>query len=220
MGFLILKVCGAASSLECSHLSPAPSQPPAPGSRPAASFYTVLRLAPGGLRSGRPPLQPRVQLEERGFQRGDFSLWLRPAQRTDAGEYRAAVSFRDSAHTCRVRLRVGQASSRWGRGEGRRAGGGRPVPDAVRRQEGLGPGCASKDAPEALPASPQKGSGRGWGTRLLSGRCPQKSTCVGGGPCGEIVSPLDLPFPYPPWECLGGGGEAPLGGGREGAGLE
>ncbi|XP_016077201.1 PREDICTED: lymphocyte activation gene 3 protein [Miniopterus natalensis] len=90
--------------------SPAPSQPPAPGSRPAASFYTVLRLAPGGLRSGRPPLQPRVQLEERGFQRGDFSLWLRPAQRTDAGEYRAAVSFRDSAHTCRVRLRVGQAS--------------------------------------------------------------------------------------------------------------
>ncbi|XP_036108845.1 lymphocyte activation gene 3 protein, partial [Molossus molossus] len=87
------------------------SGPPAPGSRPVApSGYTVLRLAPGGLRSGRPPLQPRVQLEERGLQRGDFSLWLRPARRADAGEYRAAVSLRDLALTCRLRLRVGQAS--------------------------------------------------------------------------------------------------------------
>ncbi|KAF6339644.1 lymphocyte activating 3 [Rhinolophus ferrumequinum] len=92
---------------------------PAPGSRPAApSFYTVLRLAPGGLRSGRLPLQPRVQLEERGFQRGDFSLWLRPARRADAGEYRAFVSLRDRAAvrsrnhalSCRLHLRVGQAS--------------------------------------------------------------------------------------------------------------
>ncbi|KAM5254883.1 lymphocyte activation gene 3 protein [Hipposideros larvatus] len=95
------------------------SGPPAPGPRPAApSLYTVLRLAPGGLRSGRPPLQPRVQLEERGFQRGDFSLWLRPARRADAGEYRAIVSLReraalssrDHALVCRLHLRVGQAS--------------------------------------------------------------------------------------------------------------
>lgn len=111
-------------------LSPAPRGPPAPGSRPAApSFYTVLRLAPGGLRSGRPPLQPRMQLEERGFQRGDFSLWLRPARRADAGEYRAIVSLRDRAAvrsrdhalSCRLHLRVGQASSRWGQDKGRRA---------------------------------------------------------------------------------------------------
>lgn len=137
VGFLILKVWGDCISLRTScplmlpsHLSPAPSGPPAPGSRPAApSFYTVLRLAPGGLRSGRPPLQPRMQLEERGFQRGDFSLWLRPARRADAGEYRAIVSLRDRAAvrsrdhalSCRLHLRVGQASSRWGQDKGRRA---------------------------------------------------------------------------------------------------
>ncbi|XP_045410422.1 lymphocyte activation gene 3 protein isoform X1 [Lemur catta] len=87
------------------------SGPPAPGSRPAApSRYTVLSVAPGGLRSGRLPLQPRIQLEERGLQRGDFSLWLRPALRADAGEYHAAVRLGDRTLACRLRLRVGQAS--------------------------------------------------------------------------------------------------------------
>ncbi|XP_065379727.1 lymphocyte activation gene 3 protein isoform X9 [Macaca fascicularis] len=98
--------------------APAPGHPPAPGHRPAAPYswgprprrYTVLSVGPGGLRSGRLPLQPRVQLDERGRQRGDFSLWLRPARRADAGEYRATVHLRDRALSCRLRLRVGQAS--------------------------------------------------------------------------------------------------------------
>ncbi|KAM8780156.1 lymphocyte activation gene 3 protein [Rhynchonycteris naso] len=92
-------------------VSPAPGRSPARGPRPVAPApYTMLRLTPGGLRSGRPPLQPRVQLEERGLRRGDFSLWLRPARRSDAGEYRATVSFKDRARTCHLRLRVGLAS--------------------------------------------------------------------------------------------------------------
>ncbi|CAH7418133.1 lymphocyte activation gene 3 protein [Phodopus roborovskii] len=82
---------------------------PSPG-RPAPRRYTVLSVAPGGLRSGRLPLHPRVQLEERGIQRGDFSLWLRPAHRADAGEYHAAVRFPDRTLSCHLRLRVGQAS--------------------------------------------------------------------------------------------------------------
>lgn len=87
------------------------SGPSAPSARgPGPRVYTVLRLAPGGLRIGRQPLQPRVQLEERRVQRGDFSLWLRPARRADAGEYRAAVLFGDRALACRLRLRVGQAA--------------------------------------------------------------------------------------------------------------
>uniref|UniRef100_G1T0T9 Lymphocyte activation gene 3 protein n=1 Tax=Oryctolagus cuniculus TaxID=9986 RepID=G1T0T9_RABIT len=87
------------------------SDPPAPAARGSGpQRYTVLSVAPGGLRSGRLPLQPRVQLDERGLQRGDFSLWLRPAQRADAGEYRAAVRLGDRALVCRLRLRVGQAS--------------------------------------------------------------------------------------------------------------
>ncbi|XP_054363184.1 lymphocyte activation gene 3 protein isoform X3 [Mirounga angustirostris] len=92
--------------------APAPSlRPAAPSARgPGPRRYVVLMLAAGGLRSGRPPLQPRVQLDERGLQRGDFSLWLRPARRADAGEYRAAVHLRDRSLTCRLRLRVGQAS--------------------------------------------------------------------------------------------------------------
>ncbi|KAH0521187.1 Lymphocyte activation gene 3 protein [Microtus ochrogaster] len=73
--------------------------------------YTVLSVAPGGLRSGRLPLQSRVQLDERRLQRGDFSLWLRPARRADAGEYHAVVRFPDRTLFCRLRLRVGQASS-------------------------------------------------------------------------------------------------------------
>ncbi|XP_034501974.1 lymphocyte activation gene 3 protein isoform X2 [Ailuropoda melanoleuca] len=92
--------------------APAPSlRPAAPSARgPGPRPYVVLMLAAGGLRSGRPPLQPRVQVEERGLQRGDFSLWLRPARRADAGEYRAAVHLRDRSVACRLRLRVGQAS--------------------------------------------------------------------------------------------------------------
>ncbi|XP_027807037.1 lymphocyte activation gene 3 protein isoform X2 [Marmota flaviventris] len=72
--------------------------------------YTLLSVAPGGLRSGRLPLQPRFQLEERGLQRGDFSLWLRPVLLSDAGEYHAAVRLKDRTLACRLRLRVGQAS--------------------------------------------------------------------------------------------------------------
>ncbi|XP_058511784.1 lymphocyte activation gene 3 protein isoform X2 [Ochotona princeps] len=82
------------------------SVPPA-----APQRYTVLRVEHGGLRSGRLPLQPRVRLEERGLQRGDFSLWLRPAQRADAGKYSAVVSLGGRHFNCRLRLRVGQASS-------------------------------------------------------------------------------------------------------------
>lgn len=84
----------------------------------------MLRLNLGGLRSGKQPLKPRVQLLERGLQRGDFSLWLLPVRREDAGEYRASVSLRDRdrdrhrALACRLRLRVGQASRRWGRDGG------------------------------------------------------------------------------------------------------
>lgn len=86
-------------------------RPPAPSPRgPGPRVYTVLRLATGGLLSGRVPLPPHVQLAERGLQRGDFSLWLRPAGRADAGEYRAAVRLRDRVLPCRLRLRVGQAS--------------------------------------------------------------------------------------------------------------
>lgn len=77
---------------------------------PGPRRYTVLRLAPGGLRIGRPPLQSRVRLEEMGLQRGDFSLWLRPARRADAGEYHAAVRFGNRALACSLRLRVGQAA--------------------------------------------------------------------------------------------------------------
>ncbi|XP_052576369.1 lymphocyte activation gene 3 protein isoform X2 [Peromyscus californicus insignis] len=83
---------------------------PSPG-RPAPRHpYTILSVAPGGLRSGRLPMHPRVQLEERGLQRGDFSLWLRPALRADAGGYHAVVRFPDRTLSCHLRLRVGQAS--------------------------------------------------------------------------------------------------------------
>ncbi|KAK7798224.1 hypothetical protein U0070_021754 [Myodes glareolus] len=82
---------------------------PLPG-RPVPHRYTVLSVAPGGLRSGRLPLQTRVQLDERRLQRGDFSLWLRPARRADAGEYHATVRFSDRTLFCHLRLRVGQAS--------------------------------------------------------------------------------------------------------------
>lgn len=79
----------------------------------------MLSVAPGGLRSGRQPLLSHVQLEKRGPQRGDFSLWLRPATRKDAGEYHAFVRLPDRDFSCSLRLRVGQASSRWGRTKGR-----------------------------------------------------------------------------------------------------
>ncbi|KAM9230196.1 lymphocyte activation gene 3 protein [Dugong dugon] len=98
--------------------SPAPGSTTTPGPRSGAPFplgpgsrrYTVLSVAPGGLRSGRQPLQPRVQVAERDLQRGDFSLWLRPARRADAGEYRATVRFRNHALSCHLCLRVGQGS--------------------------------------------------------------------------------------------------------------
>ncbi|XP_070646319.1 lymphocyte activation gene 3 protein isoform X4 [Bos indicus] len=93
-------------AVQKSSLGSAAPTPRGPGPR----RYTVLRLAPGGLRIGKLPLQPRVQLEEMGLQRGDFSLWLRPARRADAGEYHAAVRFGNRALACRLRLRVGQAA--------------------------------------------------------------------------------------------------------------
>lgn len=95
---------------------------------PSPRRYTVLSVAPGGLRSGRLPLQPRVQLEERGLQRGDFSLWLRPVLRADAGEYQAAVRLKDLTLACRLRLRVGQASSRCGGTRGEGLGGAPTIP--------------------------------------------------------------------------------------------
>lgn len=146
MGFLILKMWRDCIPLETSSpfMSPFLSSPPPPAASPPAAQYTMLRLGRGGLRSGRPPLQPRVQLEERRLQRGDFSLWLRPAQRADAGLYHATVYLRDRDRpvTCRLRLRLGQASSRWGwgRGEGRGLGAGRRVPDAGPRAGRAGPG--------------------------------------------------------------------------------
>ncbi|XP_037702848.1 lymphocyte activation gene 3 protein isoform X1 [Choloepus didactylus] len=89
-------------------LGPGPARP-SPGGRERRR-YTVLSVALGGLRSGRQPLQPRVQLAEPGLRRGDFSLWLRPARRADAGEYSAAVRLRDRSLSCRLRLSVGRAS--------------------------------------------------------------------------------------------------------------
>ncbi|KAM5262590.1 lymphocyte activation gene 3 protein [Ctenodactylus gundi] len=83
---------------------------PDSGPHPGLQRYTVLSVAPGGLRSGRQPLQPRLQLDKRGLQRGDFSLWLRPALRSDAGEYHAAVRLPDRTLACRLHLRVGLAS--------------------------------------------------------------------------------------------------------------
>uniref|UniRef100_A0A8C5K2Z4 Lymphocyte activation gene 3 protein n=1 Tax=Jaculus jaculus TaxID=51337 RepID=A0A8C5K2Z4_JACJA len=53
--------------------------PSPPG--PAPQRYTVLNVAPGGLRSGKLPLLPRVQLAERGLQR----THPRPAHRMDLG---------------------------------------------------------------------------------------------------------------------------------------
>lgn len=187
VGFLILKGCllvGLPLAWGCFSLGflspnsllirgPAAPSPQSPGPR----RYTVLRVAPGGLRIGRPPLQPRVQLEERGLQRGDFSLWLRPARRDDAGEYRAAVSLRDRdrALVCLLRLRVGQAAGRWGRDEG--SGAGRRVPHSPppRRQEEPGrgwlcfEGCALAGEP---PVEGRKGvegaprEARVWGRAL------------------------------------------------------
>lgn len=149
MDSLILKVwldClfpGASSPrISQSHLSLPSSGSAAPTPRgPGPRRYTVLRLAPGGLRIGKLPLQPRVQLEEMGLQRGDFSLWLRPARRADAGEYHAAVRFGNRALACRLRLRVGQAAGRWGPDAGSEAGRRAPGIPRPRRQEGQGIGC-------------------------------------------------------------------------------
>ncbi|XP_007935312.1 lymphocyte activation gene 3 protein [Orycteropus afer afer] len=91
--------------------SPTAFGPGAPSSRGSGPRrYIVLSVASGGLRSGRQPLQPRVQLVERDLQRGDFSLRLRPARLADSGEYSATVRLRDRALVCRLRLSVGQAS--------------------------------------------------------------------------------------------------------------
>ncbi|KAM4819673.1 lymphocyte activation gene 3 protein [Thomomys bottae] len=70
----------------------------------------VLSVSPEGLHLGRPPLRARVRLAERGVQRGDFSLWLHPALRSDAGHYRATVQLGDKTLSCHLRLRLGQAS--------------------------------------------------------------------------------------------------------------
>lgn len=166
-------------------------------------------LAAGGLRSGRPPLQPRVQVEERGLQRGDFSLWLRPARRADAGEYRAAVHLRDRSVACRLRLRVGQASSRWGWAAGSGAGAGRRGPRRPGGRKGRRGGvCAYQDAPWAPPESPQKGSGRGWGAEWKGP--PEKYVCGERTLWRDCLTP-GAPLLHPHWECQGGGGEAPLG---------
>ncbi|XP_042528416.1 lymphocyte activation gene 3 protein isoform X2 [Dipodomys spectabilis] len=90
-----------------------PDSPPtaaSPGGSPGPLGYTVLSVSPEGLRLRRPPLGPRVQLAERGLQRGDFSLRLCPALRADAGQYRATVHLGDRALSCHLRLRLGQAS--------------------------------------------------------------------------------------------------------------
>ncbi|XP_029415678.1 lymphocyte activation gene 3 protein isoform X2 [Nannospalax galili] len=87
---------------------------PSPRGR-APQRYTMLSMSSGGLLSWRLPVNPRVQLEERGLQRGDFSLWLRPVLRADAGEYHALVRLGDPdpdrTLACHLLLRVGQASS-------------------------------------------------------------------------------------------------------------
>nr|XP_020850018.1 lymphocyte activation gene 3 protein isoform X3 [Phascolarctos cinereus] len=77
---------------------------------PQASWYTVFRVGPGGLRSVRLPPQPRLQLGGLSLHQGDFSLWLRPAWLTDAGEYRARVHFENGDLRCHLCLRFGQAS--------------------------------------------------------------------------------------------------------------
>ncbi|XP_029415677.1 lymphocyte activation gene 3 protein isoform X1 [Nannospalax galili] len=86
---------------------------PSPRGR-APQRYTMLSMSSGGLLSWRLPVNPRVQLEERGLQRGDFSLWLRPVLRADAGEYHALVRLGDPdpdrTLACHLLLRVGQAS--------------------------------------------------------------------------------------------------------------
>lgn len=130
----------------------------------------MLRVEHGGLRSGRLPLQPRVQLDERGLQRGDFSLWLRPAQRADAGKYSAVVSLGGRHFNCRLRLRVGQASSRWGRDEGERdrEGGLQEPPLRSPHPARPGSGWGGQEAPRlrlrpksclALPGGWRKGVG-------------------------------------------------------------
>lgn len=48
------------------------------------------------------------------------------------------------------------------------------------------------------------------------GGAPRQARVWWGGFSEEIVSPLELSFPYPQLECQGGGGEAPLGGETEG----
>ncbi|XP_007503729.2 lymphocyte activation gene 3 protein isoform X2 [Monodelphis domestica] len=77
---------------------------------PQASWYRVFSVGPAGLRSVSPPFHPRVQLGEFSLHRGDFSLWLRPASLTDAGEYRAQVHYETGELRCHLLLRVGRAS--------------------------------------------------------------------------------------------------------------
>ncbi|XP_072509913.1 lymphocyte activation gene 3 protein isoform X6 [Notamacropus eugenii] len=77
---------------------------------PQARWHTVFRVGPGGLRSVRLPPQPRLQLGGLSLHQGDFSLWLRPAWLTDAGEYRARVHFEHGDLRCHLCLRFGQAS--------------------------------------------------------------------------------------------------------------
>lgn len=150
-------------------------------------------LAAGGLRSGRPPLQPRVQVEERGLQRGDFSLWLRPARRADAGEYRAAVHLRDRSVACRLRLRVGQASSRWGRAAGSGAGAGRRGPRRPGGRKGGG-GCLCLSGCALGPArEPPEGEREGVGSRVEG--APREVRVWGEDPMERLSHPRSSPPP-------------------------
>ncbi|XP_036617590.1 lymphocyte activation gene 3 protein isoform X3 [Trichosurus vulpecula] len=76
---------------------------------PQANWYTVFRVGPAGLRSVRLPPQPRLQLGGLSLHQGDFSLWLRPAWLSDAGEYRAQVHFEHGDLRCHLCLRFGRA---------------------------------------------------------------------------------------------------------------
>ncbi|ELR47802.1 Lymphocyte activation 3 protein [Bos mutus] len=74
------------SRISQSHLSlPSSGSAAPPPGGPGPRRYTVLRLAPGGLRIGKLPLQPRVQLEEMGLRTGLLGLYLKHLQGPGSG---------------------------------------------------------------------------------------------------------------------------------------